>query len=299
MVVHQVDTWISGRDIGPGQRWALALGRELAESHFGIICLTAENLQSPWILFEAGAVSRSLEARVVPLLFGIKPSDLAGPLAQFQSVEADRAGIERLVAHLYDAGNSALDARQKDLVFRQLWPVLEERLKGLADQATKESPVQSPVDLLSELAKSPDHLPATMSEDKGTLERIDQERKRLRRELEYLETEEAKLAKQDAPISLLERAIEPTQHRLAEVDTTIGAALDRVFAELSASQIELLRSLVMPRGTRRVLLPKEQVARRGDLEALARAGLVVIGEDGAEIFHDLVAEYVARRFAAA
>src|SRR5258708_1755565 len=96
MVVHQVDAWISGREIGPGQRWALALGRELAESHFGIICLTADNLESPWILFEAGAVSRSLEARVVPLLFGIKPSDLAGPRAQFQSVQADRSEERRV-----------------------------------------------------------------------------------------------------------------------------------------------------------------------------------------------------------
>ena len=138
-----------------------------------------------------------------------------------------------------------------------------------------------------------------MSEDKSMLERIAKERERLRRELEYLETEEAKLTQQDAPISLQERAIEPTQHRLAEVETTIGTVLDRVFAELSPSQIELLRSLVTPSGVTRVLLPQEQAARRADLEALARLGLVAMGEHGAMIFHDLVAEYVARRFGAA
>lgn len=79
---------------------------------------------------------------------------MTGPLAQFQSVEANRAGIKRLVVDLYDAGKSGLDARQKDLVFKQLWPVLAERLQGLADQARQETIVQSPVDLLSDLAKS-------------------------------------------------------------------------------------------------------------------------------------------------
>ena len=49
MVVHQVDAWISGRDIDPGQKWALVLGQKLAESDFAIICLTAENRQAPWI----------------------------------------------------------------------------------------------------------------------------------------------------------------------------------------------------------------------------------------------------------
>jgi len=277
----------------------LALGRELAESHFGIICLTAENLESPWILFEAGAVARSLEARVVPLLFGIKPSDLAGPLAQFQSVEANRAGIERLVGDLYDVGSSALASRQKDLVFTQLWPVLEERLQGLADQAKRETVVESPTDLLSDLAKSPQPLRAAVSGDTSTLERLAQERARLRRELEYLEAEEAKLTQQDAPISLLERAIEPTEHRLAEVDTTLAETLDRAFAELGPSQIALLRSLVTARGTSQQLPLKELRARAADLEALAQLGLVIIGEDGAKILHDLVAEYVARRFGAA
>ena len=60
-----------------------------------------------------------------------------------------------------------------------------------------------------------------------------------------------------------------------------------------------MRSLVTPSGVIRVLLPQEQAAHRADREALARLGLVAMGEHGAMISHDLVAEYVARRFGAA
>lgn len=117
MVVQQVDAWISGRDINPGQRWALVLGRELEESDFAVICLTPDNRTSPWILFEAGAVARSLEARVVPLLFGVDASQLDGPLAQFQSVLADEAGMRNLVDTLFDSSSSRLGDHQRDAVF--------------------------------------------------------------------------------------------------------------------------------------------------------------------------------------
>ena len=129
------------------------------------------------------------------------------------------------------------------------------------------------------------------------LERLDQEKTRLRQELEYLEVEEARLTQQGAPISLRERAIEPTQQRLAEFESTLGAALERSFATLSPSQIALLRSLVMPSGVSRVL-PKDEPTCQADLQALAQAGLVNIGEHGTMIFHNLVADYVAKRFGA-
>ena len=296
MVVHQVDPWISGRDIDPGQRWALALGRELAQSDFAVICLTAENTRSPWILFEAGAVARSLEARVVPLLFGIQASQLDGPLSQFQSVQSDRAGIERLVSILYDVGKSGLEASQRDLVFKQLWPVLEERLETLIDQARTAAVVESPTDLIAELAESPERRPASMLTDKDMLERLDQEKKRLRRELDYLEAEEAKLTQQDAPISLVERAIEPTEHRLATVESTVGRVLDQTFSLLTPSQIEILRNLVTPSGVRLVQPPNEDRKRQADVNALTRLGLLAVGDHGAEIVHDLVAHYVAKKF---
>ncbi|MFL6201790.1 MAG: toll/interleukin-1 receptor domain-containing protein [Thermoanaerobaculia bacterium] len=294
MAVHQVDAWISGRNIDPGQRWALVLGRELEQSTFAVICLTAENRQSPWILFEAGAVARSLDARVVPLLFGIMPSDLDGPLAQFQSVLADRAGIGSLVSALYEASNSGLDAHQRELVFERLWPLLEARLAALAEQAQRATIVESPTDLAADLVQSAEYRPAPLILEKNILEHLQQERQRLRRELEYLEAEEEKLTQQNAPISLLERAIEPTQHRLAGVESTLRAAFDRVFAQLTPAQLGILRGQVTPRGTRLVQpLPLDHMA---DAEALARLGLVTIGEHDMEIAHDLVATSVAERF---
>ena len=54
------------------------------ECEYGIVCLTPHNLESPWILFESGALSKRVaHARVSPYLFGLKVADVTGPLSQF------------------------------------------------------------------------------------------------------------------------------------------------------------------------------------------------------------------------
>src|SRR4051812_12111371 len=89
-VVQAVEPWMSKHDIGAGSRWSKDIGQVLNDADFGILCLTSENYAAPWLLFEAGALAkRRDEARVVPYLIGIEPSDLpAGPLNQFQAKRA-------------------------------------------------------------------------------------------------------------------------------------------------------------------------------------------------------------------
>jgi hypothetical protein len=294
MVVHQVDAWISSRDIDPGRRWALALGRELEQSDFAVVCLTRENRNSPWILFEAGAAARSLEARVVPLLLGIGASELDGPLAQFQSLPADEAGMRKLTTTLYDSSSSRLDGRQRDVVFSKLWPILQERLASLMEQQRRVTHVQSPKDLLDDIER------AHVALDTDILDRLKEERERLTRELAYLTAQEEELTRQDAPISLLERAIEPTERRLGQVETTLKESLDRTFAKLKPSQIKILQSLVTPTGIR-VVKPLDQAVsgqRRQDLDGLKKLGLVTVGPDGTEIVHDVISAYVAKTYGA-
>jgi len=90
---------MSDSDIQPGQRWNEEVSSHLEGAKFGIICLTPENLNSPWLLFESGALAKAVDsARVVPLLFDVTRSDLTFPLAQFQAVEATRAGFLALAS---------------------------------------------------------------------------------------------------------------------------------------------------------------------------------------------------------
>src|SRR5262249_10267255 len=81
-VNQNVEPWLSETDIGAGSRWGDELAKQLEQTSFGIICLTREAANSSWLLFEAGALSKSvIGSRVCPYLIGIEPKKLEGPLA--------------------------------------------------------------------------------------------------------------------------------------------------------------------------------------------------------------------------
>src|SRR6266566_1158547 len=55
MVVQSAKPWMSEEDIEKGSRGLDEIAKALDVMSVGIICLTPENLERPWILFETGA----------------------------------------------------------------------------------------------------------------------------------------------------------------------------------------------------------------------------------------------------
>src|SRR5215213_4620404 len=97
-VIQQVSPWLSAEDISPGIRWSDLLAQELMQAEFGIICLTPENVTAPWLLFEAGALSKAVpHSRVVPFLYDLNYAEIPSPLSQFQAIKASREGVFSLV----------------------------------------------------------------------------------------------------------------------------------------------------------------------------------------------------------
>src|SRR4051812_15973009 len=76
-ILQAVEPWMSAEDIEKGARWSSDIGKHLEEAKIGIVCLTKDNQHEPWIQFEAGALSKTLDnAFVIPYLLDLKPADL-------------------------------------------------------------------------------------------------------------------------------------------------------------------------------------------------------------------------------
>lgn len=101
-VIHVAEPFLSSDDILPGDRWNNILGKELDHSGFGILCITKESLNSPWLLFEAGALAGGYKnpRRVCPYLLDMPRGDLKPPLSQFNAVAADRDGTFKMMQSL-------------------------------------------------------------------------------------------------------------------------------------------------------------------------------------------------------
>lgn len=142
-VLQAVKPYSSSTDVNKGARWVTELTKALEESKAGLIFLTPSNLTAPWIMFEAGALSRSLDKSMVcPLLFGVEPSDLSGPLSQFQASKFEKTDVRRVVRTLNAAlGETALPGDVLDKVYDMWWPPLEQNVTRLLKEHTPASPV--------------------------------------------------------------------------------------------------------------------------------------------------------------
>src|SRR5437016_7402310 len=77
IVIPNCYPWLSKDEIRKGSHWRAELAGILQECRFGIICLTPENFGRPWILFEAGALSKALtDTYVCPIFFELDPTHI-------------------------------------------------------------------------------------------------------------------------------------------------------------------------------------------------------------------------------
>ena len=60
-VIQSLEPYVSSEDTDKGARWSTDIAKELEDSTFGILCVTKENLEAPWLSFEAGALSKTME----------------------------------------------------------------------------------------------------------------------------------------------------------------------------------------------------------------------------------------------
>lgn len=160
MVIQHVEPYISSSDIDKGTRWATDIAVELQESNFGLIFITPDNTEAPWIMFEAGALAKAVDSSLVaPILFGVNQSELReSPLVQFQMTEFEKAEVRKLLHTINknDPGERLTDARLNAL-FEALWPELERQVEEIhanvkaAKKEAKRSPDPSNSDTIQTL----------------------------------------------------------------------------------------------------------------------------------------------------
>jgi uncharacterized protein YegP (UPF0339 family) len=136
-----------------------------------VVCLVPENQGAPWLLFEAGALSKTLDSNtlLIPYLTEMTTAQLAGPLAQFQAVTGDESGTFSLLLTLNKAlGSGGIPQNTLEESFEVWWP-------RLASELVKLPPLTEPV-------------PATRTDRDLLDEILENTREQLRREEAHMES---------------------------------------------------------------------------------------------------------------
>jgi hypothetical protein len=146
---------MSDSDIEKGSRGLNEVADALEGIKVGIICLTPENLSAEWILYEAGALSKTLDAKTrvcTYLLANLHSQDVKPPLGMFQSTRAEKEDTRKLVHTI----NKHLDVTSVpdvglNALFDKMWPELEAKLMALPKQPGVPPPKRSADEVLAEI----------------------------------------------------------------------------------------------------------------------------------------------------
>lgn len=135
-VLPGVAPWMSDKDIDKGTEWFAELQGLLGRAKLCVICVTAENVRSPWLYYETGAIAtkKGEGVRVCPYLIGIEPNMLSdGPLGKWQCTVATKADTLALLRSL----NKVLDGGKRhnesllEGNFEARWPEFEKELSRI------------------------------------------------------------------------------------------------------------------------------------------------------------------------
>lgn len=155
-IIQSVDPWIS-IDIDKGKRWNEEISNNLEESRVGIFCITDENIQAPWIMFEAGAISKTRNSYVCTLLFNVRPTDLTGPLTSFQATIFKKEDFFQFLKTINDIvgnnGEKSIVPENLKSLYELLYPKLEEKVTEILsiDSSSKDKKeIRTDRDLLEE-----------------------------------------------------------------------------------------------------------------------------------------------------
>ena len=153
-VIQAVEPWISP-GIEKGARWQSEIADRLGEAKVGIVCLTSSNFTAPWILFEAGALSKTKESYVCTFLLDVTPADVEPPLGQFQHTVFTRDDVLKLVQTINKAVKASegrfLTDQNLLAVFDTFWPQLETRLNQIKNQAEARTAPRPDRELIEEV----------------------------------------------------------------------------------------------------------------------------------------------------
>lgn len=135
-IIQSIEVFYSPEDIRKGENWDSRLSNELQDSKYGIVCLTPENVSAPWIHFEAGALSKTLDSRVSTLMINIVPSEIQGPLSRFQATKLEKDDFYQLLVSVNEASDNPISDKVLRKSFDAIWEKMRENIDKIVSEIT-------------------------------------------------------------------------------------------------------------------------------------------------------------------
>ena len=158
-VIQAVEPWVSSEDIDRGSIWLNEIFEQLKDTNFGLVFVTKENQNKPWLLFESGALSKGLtENRVCTVLIDLQVRDIdsSSPIKHLNHTTLEKSEVLKLLKtinkHL-DQGK--VQEGRLETSFDALWPSLETKISAILGIETEDQePARDDKDVLNDILEN-------------------------------------------------------------------------------------------------------------------------------------------------
>jgi len=134
-MIPDLEPWIS-MDSANGERFTPEIAVKIQKSRIGIFCLTSDNLDDGWLLFEADTLVKLNSITVCNFLLDIQPSDIKPPFSLFQSMIFTKDDIFRLVQTInhqlsLSPPGKPIPQATLGIIFNHFWPGFERKINEI------------------------------------------------------------------------------------------------------------------------------------------------------------------------
>ncbi|MGV9206255.1 MAG: toll/interleukin-1 receptor domain-containing protein [Promethearchaeia archaeon] len=133
LIFQNIKIFYSEDDISKGEFWTSRLRQELQTNDTGIIFLTKDNMNNPWILFEAGALTNGIgKGKITPILFDFEIKELNNPLNLFNVAKFQQEDIYKLLKSINkDLGDNGITEKQLETYFNRFWKDINDNISRI------------------------------------------------------------------------------------------------------------------------------------------------------------------------
>jgi len=131
LLIPGIIPFYTPKDIDKGTQWLSEILAGLNQCQAGIVFITPENYDKPWVLFEAGAIANRYDgALVYPVFFNLATSDVNNPLTKiFQATNFSKDDIWHMISNM----NGKLETGRASEIhlkkhFENYYPEFEEKI---------------------------------------------------------------------------------------------------------------------------------------------------------------------------
>ena len=221
-VIQAVETYVSSEDIRKGTRWINDVSNELNQSSLGILCVVPGNIGAPWLHFEAGVLSKSLDvSKVIPLLIDVERSALDnGPLAQFPSVIYGKEDMYQILETINEVTEKMrLSKERLKNTFELWWPKLELDVESIRGKEINEL----------QITEKPEIIPTTHKPERTPERTVETARKSETRETQHADKQSKSVAARPSleqiEVEMLKVLYEPPEYT-PKTAVAVGYKLD-------------------------------------------------------------------------